>query len=68
LNDADLNDAYLRGADLSGADLRNAKVNGAWFGGSVGISSDVKRDLISRGAFFEDSLGDRDRSSVPSIR
>ncbi|NES20761.1 MAG: pentapeptide repeat-containing protein [Symploca sp. SIO3E6] len=68
LSGADLSDARLSGANLSGADLSNAQVNGTRFGDNTGIPEEMKRDLIRRGAIFEDSLGDRDRSSVPSIR
>ncbi len=55
---ADLSGAYLSGADLSGADLIRAKVEKARFGGNSGISKSMKRDLIQRGAIFEDSPPD----------
>ncbi|NER97565.1 MAG: pentapeptide repeat-containing protein [Symploca sp. SIO1B1] len=64
---ADLIGADLRGADLSGVNLISANLIGTRFGGNLGTSEDMKLDLIRRGAIFEDSPGDRDRSSVPSL-
>ncbi len=74
LSGADLSDAYLTSAnltsanlsdaDLSGADLSGANVENARFGHNQGISKELKRDLIRRGAIFEDSPGDSDRSRV----
>jgi hypothetical protein len=74
LPDANLNGADLRRADLNGAylqraDLRNTKlsdtnlsganVQGTKFGGSIGLTEDMKRDLRNRGAIFKDSaVGD----------
>ncbi|NES18789.1 MAG: pentapeptide repeat-containing protein [Symploca sp. SIO3E6] len=37
---------------LSDTNHSGAKVNNAQFGGSIGISEDMKRDLIRRGAIF----------------
>jgi uncharacterized protein YjbI with pentapeptide repeats len=56
---ADLSDANLNEADISIADLRNANVKNTRFGDNLGISEDMKRDLKTRGAIFEDSPGDR---------
>ena len=61
---ADLIGVDLIGADLSGADLSGAKQSGAKaenarFGGNIGISESMKRNLIQRGAIFDDFLGDR---------
>ncbi len=39
---------------MSGAEVENTR-----FGGNLGISESMKRDLIQRGAVFEDSPGDR---------
>ena len=70
LNMADLSGADLSGADLTGADLRYADFRGAdlrfadlncsqvensRFGNNQGISQSMKRNLISRGAIFEDA-------------
>ena len=78
LSDADLSGADLRGADLRVADLRGARLIGAdlsktkvektLFGDNLGISEQMKRDLIQRGAIFEDSPGDRDRSLLLTPR
>jgi len=69
LRDADLSGAYLRDSNLRDADLIGAKVNGTRFGGNLGISEDMKLDLIRRGAIFEDfPPGDRDRSFAPVPR
>ncbi|AUB41700.1 putative protein YjbI, containings pentapeptide repeats [Nostoc flagelliforme CCNUN1] len=64
LSGTDLRRAYLCGADLSGADLSDADlsdadlsstiVTNALFGGSLGLTEDMKRDLESRGAIFGD--------------
>ncbi len=64
LRGADLRGADLRGADLSGADLIGAKLSGAKlenarFGGNIGISESMKRNLIQRGGIFDDFSGDR---------
>ncbi|MGB3695170.1 MAG: pentapeptide repeat-containing protein [Spirulinaceae cyanobacterium] len=57
---ANLTEANLIGADLSGANVHEAK-----FGDNQGISETIKRDLIQRGAIFEDSPGDRAKVLVP---
>jgi uncharacterized protein YjbI with pentapeptide repeats len=62
LSNANLSGAYLRGADLSDADLSGANVDKAQFGDNEGISESMKKDLMERGAFFEDSSGDRSES------
>jgi uncharacterized protein YjbI with pentapeptide repeats len=61
---ADLSRADLRGADLSGADLRGAdlsviQVEKTRFRNNLGITEELKKDLINRGAIFEDSPGSR---------
>jgi uncharacterized protein YjbI with pentapeptide repeats len=74
LSDADLNGADLRRANLSGAILCRAKlsnanlsdtnlsgtdVRDAFFGGSLGLAEDTKRNLKNRGAVFADSTAQR---------
>ncbi|MBD2169576.1 pentapeptide repeat-containing protein, partial [Calothrix membranacea FACHB-236] len=59
LSGADLSRANLIGANLSGADLSRAVVKNARFGRNLGLTEDIERDLIRRGAIFEDSPGDR---------
>ena len=54
LRGADLSDADLRDADLRDADLSDANVKNARSGNNLGISEPMKRDLIQRGAIFED--------------
>jgi uncharacterized protein YjbI with pentapeptide repeats len=61
LRDANLRDANLRGADLSGADLSGIQVEKTRFRNNLGITEELKKDLINRGAIFEDSPGDRSR-------
>ena len=58
LSGADLRDADLRDANLSRANLSRAEVRKAIFFESFGISEDLRKDLIVRGAIFGDSLGD----------
>ncbi|NER25434.1 MAG: pentapeptide repeat-containing protein [Symploca sp. SIO1C2] len=65
---ADLSGANLSSTNLSGADLIGVQVHRARFEGSVGIPEEIKLDLIRRGAIFEDSPGDRDRSFIPVPR
>ena len=48
-----------------GADLSGVNVNKAKFSYNQGISEAMKRDLIQRGAIFEDSPGDRAKVLVP---
>jgi hypothetical protein len=73
LSGANLGMACLSGADLSGAaiyaDLRGANLSGAnldraRFDHTQGISELMKRDLIARGAIFEDDPGDRSESQT----
>lgn len=64
LSDANLSDASLRGAYLSDANLNDANVNNAQFGYNKGISDLRRRDLILRGAIFNDSPGDRSESKT----
>lgn len=54
LRGADLREANLREANLRGADLMHAKFSSD----SLGMTEELKQDLISRGAIFEDSLED----------
>ncbi|NES44087.1 pentapeptide repeat-containing protein [Moorena sp. SIO2C4] len=80
---ADLRGADLRGADLRGAylirayliytnlsdaNLSGAVVKNARFGNNSGIDESLKRDLIQRGAIFEDLPGDRSKSLTPIKR
>ncbi|GAX40488.1 pentapeptide repeat-containing protein [Tolypothrix sp. NIES-4075] len=65
LSDANLIDADLSGANLSGANLSGANVKNARFGNNQGISELIKRDLIQKGAIFEDSPGDRSEVLLP---
>lgn len=65
LSDADLRGANLIGANLSGANLSRANVENARFGNNRGISEARKRDLIQKGAIFEDSHGDRSSILLP---
>jgi uncharacterized protein YjbI with pentapeptide repeats len=65
LREADLSEAYLRDADFTEANLKNATVIQARFGHNQGIDEALKTALITRGAIFEDSPGDR--SSVPTL-
>ncbi|MBD2168922.1 pentapeptide repeat-containing protein [Calothrix membranacea FACHB-236] len=55
----------LHSADLLRAILESAIVENARFGGNLGITEDIKRDLIGRGAIFEDSPGDRSGVLTP---
>ena len=70
LRDADLSSANLIGAKLIGTNFSGANVENARFGYNKGISSEMRDDLIRRGAIFEDSPGDRFPigSPVPSPR
>ncbi|QLE53798.1 pentapeptide repeat-containing protein (plasmid) [Nostoc sp. C057] len=59
LSGADLSDADLSGADLINVNLINANLSGAivvkaLFGGTVGLTDDMKHDLERRGAIFGD--------------
>jgi Pentapeptide repeats (8 copies) len=67
LSDVSLIDANLSNADLSGARLMSVSLMGAnlykaKFEYNEGISESMRKDLISRGAIFEDSPGDRSES------
>jgi len=76
LNGANLNGANLYGANLSYANLSYASLNGANLSGAnlsftrfvnnLGISEDLRLDLINRGAIFDDSMGDRSRVIAPT--
>ena len=59
LTGANLTGAYLNDANLTGANLTGANVEQTTFGNNQGISESMKQDLISQGAIFEDSPGDR---------
>jgi uncharacterized protein YjbI with pentapeptide repeats len=54
----DLRDADLRYANLADADLTATLVKNAQFGGNWDLSETEKRDLIQRGAIFDETLGD----------
>jgi hypothetical protein len=73
LSGSDLSGANLRGANLSSANLMDSNLSGvilsdttnvykAQFGHNEGISKSMRRDLMARGAIFEDSPGDRSES------
>jgi uncharacterized protein YjbI with pentapeptide repeats len=68
LSNADLSNAKLMLANLSGTNLSGADVNYTQFGNNVGISESMRLDLISRGAIFEDSPGDRSNSRTLASR
>ncbi|NEU77639.1 pentapeptide repeat-containing protein [Nostoc sp. UIC 10630] len=65
LSRTDLRGAYLRGVNMNGTDLSDANVENARFANNQGISESIKRDLIQKGAIFEDSLGDSSRTLLP---
>ncbi|AOY84499.2 pentapeptide repeat-containing protein [Moorena producens JHB] len=67
-SDSNLIAADFRGADLSDTNLIGADVKNARFGNNSGIDESMKRDLIKRGAIFEDLPGDRSESLTPSKR
>jgi uncharacterized protein YjbI with pentapeptide repeats len=58
LSGADLSGANLIGANLYLTDLHTTRVEYAKFGYNRGINMNLQRQLIARGAIFEDSLGD----------
>ena len=62
---ANLIGANLIGANLIGADLSYTNVENARFANNLGISEDLKLDLINRGAIFDDSRGDRSGVLIP---
>lgn len=62
---ANLSEADLFGANLSRADLSKALIEFTRFGFNKGISEKLKRNLISRGAIFDDSQGDRSEMLTP---
>ncbi|WP_339459844.1 pentapeptide repeat-containing protein, partial [Nodularia spumigena] len=55
LNCADVSGANLSGANLSNTDFSDAIVKNAVFSNNLGISSELKQDLINRGARLENS-------------
>ncbi len=65
LSGTKLIDTDLRGAKLINTDLHGAKVENARFGCDQGISSELKLELIRRGAIFEGSPGDRSAVMIP---
>jgi uncharacterized protein YjbI with pentapeptide repeats len=56
LRGANLRDLDLRGTNLEGTDFADADVWGTLFGNNKGLVEADKRDLIQRGAIFQDSL------------
>ncbi len=68
LSRTNLSGAYLSRANLIDADLSDAEVKNARFGYNSGISESLKRNLIARGAIFEDSPGDRSEVLDPVKR
>ena len=65
LSGADLSNSQLLAANLTDVDLSGAKVKNTHFGYNSGISDYLKRDLIARGAIFEDSSGNPSKVLVP---
>jgi len=61
LSGANLSGANLSDADLSGANLSGIQVEKTRFSDNLGITEELKKDLIKRGAIFDDSPGDRSR-------
>lgn len=57
MSGAKLSGAELSGADLSGANLSGIQVEKTRFRDNLGITEELKKDLINRGAIFEDSPG-----------
>ena len=68
LTDANLTNADMYGAILNGTILSGADVKGAIFGSNEGIGESIKKDLIARGATFEDLPGDRSQFRTPVLR
>ena len=68
LSRANLIDANLSNANLIDANLSGAIVIAARFGYNLGIDESMKRDLIKRGAIFDDFPGDRSESLTPIKR
>jgi uncharacterized protein YjbI with pentapeptide repeats len=64
LSGASLCHASLISVDLRSVNLSNASVDKAHFGYNKGISESMKEDLLTRGAIFEDSPGDRSESKT----
>ena len=77
---SNLSCANLSGTNLSGTNLRyvrfdntrfgNANIENARFGNNIGISLEMRLDLIKRGAIFKDSPGENSliHSPTPSRR
>lgn len=59
LEGAILSHANLSRTNLEGAILKDANVKNVLFGKGIGLTNSEKRDLIQRGAIFDDSTGDR---------
>ena len=68
LRGVNLSYANLISADLRDADLSYANVENTRFGNNSGIAAKMKQDLIQRGAIFEDSPGEGDRSNILILR
>ena len=70
LSSADLSEADLSGANLSSANLFRANVPQTRFSLTKGLLEEQRRDLVERGAIFEDAPGEESftRSPVPSGR
>ena len=60
LGEANLSGADLRGTDLRGTDFKKSTVVNARFSSSnsLGMTRELKQELIKKGAIFEDSLED----------
>ncbi len=55
LIDANLRDANLISANLSATNLIDAEVKNARFGNNLGLSDQMRHNLIERGAIFEET-------------
>jgi len=55
LIETNLTEADLTGANLKGVDLTDAEVKKACFGNNLGISHQIREELINRGAIFTTS-------------
>ncbi|WP_170861417.1 pentapeptide repeat-containing protein [Geitlerinema sp. PCC 9228] len=62
----DFAESDLSETDLKGTDLSDANVENAHFGENPGISFNEKRDLISRGAIFDDEPNKPSYKSKPT--
>lgn len=68
LSEVDIRSANLQSADLSRVNLSGARVENALLSNALGLSEEIKHDLQSRGAIFEDISGDRFSLSYLSLQ